>query len=91
MMAAAVSELFKLLADPGRIQILAVLGGGELCVGDLAKVLDVSDSALSHQLRLLRQCGAVRARRVGKQVLYALDDHHVLELLQQARRHAEHA
>jgi ArsR family transcriptional regulator len=87
---AALVDLFKVLGDGTRLQLLTVLQGGELSVGELADAVGMSDSAVSHQLRVLRQAGVVRTRREGKSIFYALDDHHVIELLDQARRHAEH-
>jgi ArsR family transcriptional regulator len=86
----ALVDLFKVLGDGTRLQLLAILQAGELSVGELAAAVGMTDSAVSHQLRTLRQAGAVRHRREGKSILYALDDHHVLSLLEQARRHAEH-
>ena len=62
---------------------------GELCVGDLARAVGISESAVSHQLRLLRTLRLVRVRREGRQAYYAVDDHHILELLNQARTHVE--
>jgi len=76
-----VAEIFKALADPTRVRILHALSHAELCVGDLAAVLEMSESAVSHQLRLLRGLRVVRARREGKQVFYAMDDEHVTRLL----------
>lgn len=86
----ALVDLFKVLGDGTRLQLLAVLQAGELAVGELAATVGMTDSAVSHQLRVLRQAGVVRTRREGKSILYALDDHHVIGLLEQARRHAEH-
>ncbi|MBU6429918.1 MAG: helix-turn-helix domain-containing protein [Cyanobacteria bacterium REEB65] len=87
---AAVANLFKVLADGTRLQILAALEQGEISVTDLAALLEMSVSAISHQLRVLRQAGVVRTRRVGKSIHYAIDDDHVTGLLDQALRHAEH-
>jgi DNA-binding transcriptional ArsR family regulator len=84
-----VAEIFKLLGDPTRVRILDVLTHGERCVCDLATVVGMSESAVSHQLRLLRTARLVRVRRVGRQAFYAIDDHHVIGLLRDARRHAE--
>lgn len=85
----AVTEIFKLLADPTRVRILDALTAGERCVSDLATQLGITESALSHQLRLLRTARLVRARRDGRQAFYNLDDHHVIGLLRDARKHAE--
>lgn len=87
---AALVDLFKVLGDGTRLQVLSALQAGELAVGELAATVGMTDSAVSHQLRVLRQAGVVRARREGKSIYYALDDHHVISLLEQARRHAEH-
>ena len=80
------AETFRALGDPTRVRILDVLSHGELCVCDLAAVLSLSQSAVSHQLRLLRGLRLVRARREGRMVFYALDDRHVGR---SARRGAE--
>ena len=82
-----VAETFRMLGDPTRVRMLDALGEGELCVGDLARVVGLSESAVSHQLRLLRTMRLVRVRREGRQAYYAVDDHHILELLHQARTH----
>ncbi len=85
----SVAEIFGLLADPTRVRILDALSHGERCVGDLATLVEISESAMSHQLRLLRTARLVRVRRDGRQAFYALDDHHVIGLLRDARKHAE--
>ena len=90
-MAAQLAETFKALADPTRVRILHALLHAELCVGDLAAVLEMSESAVSHQLRLLRGLRVVRARREGKQVFYALDDEHVTRLFQLSLEHLGHS
>lgn len=84
------SQVFKALGDPTRIQILCALTGQELCVCDLAHLLDMTESAISHQLRKLRDLSLVRRRREGQVLFYNLDDPHVTELLQLARDHANH-
>ncbi len=71
------SELFKVFGDTTRIRILWALSEGELCVCDLAQLLEMGQSAISHQLRLLRQARLVRCRREGKSSVYSLDDDHV--------------
>jgi DNA-binding transcriptional ArsR family regulator len=88
---AQVAEIFKALADPTRVRILHALSHAELCVGDLAAVLEMTESAVSHQLRLLRGLRVVRARREGKQVFYALDDEHVTRLFQLSLEHLGHS
>ena len=86
---AAVAETFRVLGDPTRIRILDALGAGELCVNDLAGRVRISESAVSHQLRLLRTMRLVRVRREGRMAYYAVDDHHILELLNQVRTHVQ--
>src|SRR4051795_4849115 len=81
------ADTFKVLGDPTRVRILDVLSRRELCVGDIAEVLGLSESAVSHQLRLLRNADLVRQRRAGQMVFYALDDHHVIRLFAQAHEH----
>ena len=82
-----VSELFKVLGDGTRMRILFVLLASEMCVRDLSETLNMSVSAVSHQLRILRQAQLVRYRRVGKTVFYALADNHVKTLLSQGLDH----
>ena len=84
-----VAATFRLLGDPTRVRILNALESGERCVGDLAKSVGISESAVSHQLRLLRTFRLVRVRREGRQAYYAVDDHHIMELLQQMRTHVQ--
>ncbi len=85
----ALAETFRVLGDPTRIRILNALGTGEVCVNDLATAVGISESAVSHQLRLLRTMRLVRVRREGRMAYYAVDDHHILELLSQARTHVQ--
>ena len=84
------AETFGALGDPTRLRIVTALASRELCVCDLAATLGLSESAISHQLRLLRQLGLVRPRRDGRLVYYALDDEHVAVLLTQALDHVQH-
>ncbi len=77
-----IAETFKLLGDPTRVKILQALAVTELCVCDLAALLEMTSSAISHQLRLLRARGIVRFRKQGKMVYYALDDSHVQTLVE---------
>ncbi|MDQ3548720.1 MAG: metalloregulator ArsR/SmtB family transcription factor [Chloroflexota bacterium] len=86
----ALATLFSALADPNRVRLIAALEREELCVCDLAATVGLSSSATSHQLRLLRSLGLVRARRDGRMVYYALDDEHVRTLYQQALDHVGH-
>ncbi len=74
------AELFKMFGDSTRIKIISALTDRELCVGDIAAALDMGQSAISHQLRLLRQSGLVRCKRQGKTMLYALADSHVQDI-----------
>ena len=73
----ALSDFFKKFGDSTRIKIVSALMAGELCVADIAEVLEISASAISHQLRILRQAKIVRSRRVGKQIYYSIEDNHV--------------
>jgi ArsR family transcriptional regulator, lead/cadmium/zinc/bismuth-responsive transcriptional repressor len=83
------TEIFRVLADPTRVRILDALASAEHCVGDLAHRLGVSESAVSHQLRLLRSARIVRSRREGRMIFYSLDDKHVLALFRQGLRHVQ--
>jgi DNA-binding transcriptional ArsR family regulator len=85
----SVSEVFKLLGDPTRVRLLDALVLGERCVCDLAELVGLSESAVSHQLRLLRHARLVRVRRSGRLAYYSLDDHHVIGLLHDARTHVQ--
>ncbi len=81
------SELFRMFADPTRLRILGALQVSELCVCDLAQLLGMTVSAISHQLRLLRSAGLVTGRREGKAVVYALADDHVRIMMQNGIDH----
>lgn len=81
------SRTFKMFADPSRIRILTILGEQEMCVCDLAHMLDVSESAVSHQLRLLRTMDLVKNRREGTILYYCLNDDHIKKLLDVALEH----
>jgi len=85
------ADTFKVLGDLTRVRILDALAQSELCVCDLATLVGLSESAISHQLRLLRTMRVVRPRRVGRMVFYALDDEHVVALFEQGLRHIEEA
>lgn len=85
----SLADTFRVLGDPTRVRILDTLRDGELCVNDLAARIGLSESAVSHQLRLLRTMRLVRVRRDGRLAFYAVDDHHILELLQQASTHVQ--
>lgn len=83
------AETFKVLGDATRVRILHALSFEELCVCDVAALTDMSQSAISHQLRLLRAAGLVKFRRDGKMVYYSLDDEHVAKLFEEGIRHVE--
>lgn len=83
------AEIFKALGDPTRVRLLSALAAAELCVCNLATLLSLTESAVSHQLRFLRSLRLVRARREGRMVFYRLDDDHIVRLLAQGREHAE--
>src|SRR4029453_6834792 len=85
----AVSDVFKLLGDPTRVRLVDALTQGERCVCDLATLVGLSESAVSHQLRLLRAARLVRVRRAGRLAFYSLDDHHVAGLVHDTRKHVE--
>ena len=82
----AVSEFFKVLGDETRMKIINALSHGELCVSDIA----AAQSAVSHQLKLLRMANQVKARREGKSIYYSLDDQHVIDILEEALTHIRH-
>ena len=83
------ADTFSALGDPTRVRILDALSHGELCVCDLAAVLSVSQSAVSHQLRLLRGMRLVKPRRDGRVVFYSLDDQHIIAIFKQTLQHVE--
>jgi ArsR family transcriptional regulator, lead/cadmium/zinc/bismuth-responsive transcriptional repressor len=84
------ADLFSALSDPTRLRIISVLLDGEMNVGEIATQLAMTESAVSHQLRGLRQMRLVRARKNGRQVYYALDDDHVAKLYRMGLDHVEH-
>ncbi len=81
------SELFKVLGDHTRIRILHSLIHSELCVCDLSEILEMTQSAISHQLRVLRTSKVVKYRKEGKNVYYSLDDNHIVSLLNDGMAH----
>jgi DNA-binding transcriptional ArsR family regulator len=85
----ALAETFKVLGDSSRVRILDALSRSELCVCDIARLLGLSESAVSHQLRVLRGMRLVRPRRAGRMVFYALDDQHIVKLFAQGLEHVE--
>lgn len=82
-----IAELFKGFCDPTRVHILSLLADRELCVTDIAQAVELSQSAISHQLRLLKQMHLIKFRREGKNILYSLADDHVLTILQMGLEH----
>jgi DNA-binding transcriptional ArsR family regulator len=89
--AMAMADLFRTLADPTRVRILALLAQGEACVHVICRRLGMRQSTISHQLRLLRVARLVRPRREGREIFYAIDDDHVERLMREGRRHADGA
>jgi ArsR family transcriptional regulator len=84
-----IAGLFKAFADPTRVRILLLLVDGEKCVNDITRGVDVSQSAISHQLRILRQMHLIKARRDGNFIHYSLADDHVMTILQMGLEHAQ--
>ena len=83
------AEIFKVFGDSTRIKILYVLFEQEMCVCDIAQLLNMTQSAISHQLKILKQAKLVRSRREGKSVFYSLADGHVRTIIAQGREHIE--
>ncbi len=88
--ASRLAEIFAALGDPNRLRIISALSHQELSVGDLSRLVGVSESATSHQLRVLRALRIVRVRRSGRQMFYALDDEHIHDLLDRGIAHVQH-
>jgi DNA-binding transcriptional ArsR family regulator len=88
--AAQVAELFSALSDTSRVRIIAALAAGEMNVGALAEAVGISESAVSHHMRHLRQMRLVRARKDGRFVFYALDDDHIDDLFRCGLEHVLH-
>lgn len=86
---ADLSDMFKIFGDQTRVKILMALENGELCVCDIAAVMDMSQSAISHQLRVLKQSNIVKTRRQGKVVYYSISDDHVKEIFDIAIVHVQ--
>ncbi len=82
-----VTQLFKILGDETRTKILSVLIEDELCVCDIAKILDMTKSAISHQLKTLRIAKLIKSRKIGKEVFYSLKDDHVFKIYKMATEH----
>lgn len=86
---ADLSDMFKIFGDQTRVKILMALESGELCVCDIAAVMNMSQSAISHQLRVLKQSNIVKTRREGKVVYYSISDDHVKEIFNMAMVHVQ--
>ena len=84
------SKLYKALGDPTRLSIIYVLSKSPLCVCDIAMLLDMTQSSISHHLRVLRDLNLVKFKREGKLVIYSLDDQHVLRLFEEGLEHISH-
>lgn len=84
------AEFFKVLADPTRLSVITAILDRELCVLEISEFMGMSQSAVSHQLRLLRGAGLARRRRQGRKIYYSLDDRHVEKLIKAAFEHASH-
>lgn len=85
-----IADLFKALSDPTRVRIIGVLANTEICVGELCLAMGMTQPAVSHQLRLLRNLHIVRARKEGRHVFYTLDDAHIHDLFEQGLAHIRH-
>ena len=83
------AELFKVFGDSTRIKILYALFESELCVGDIAQILNLNQSAVSHQLRILKDAKLVKFKRSGKSIFYSMDDDHVRTILSMGMDHVE--
>ena len=88
--ASHLAAMFGALSDPNRVRLISLLRTGEVCVHVLSETLGMSQSAVSHQLRGLRQLGLVRTRKIGRRVYYTLDDSHVSTLFEQGLAHVQH-
>lgn len=84
------ADFFKVFGDSSRLKLLKLLLKGEMCVSDIAEKLNMSQSAISHQLRVLRQSRLVKYRREGKTVFYSLDDEHVEHIIEEGITHIVH-
>jgi ArsR family transcriptional regulator len=88
--ATRLASFYKALSDPTRVRIISALSPGELCVCDIAATLGMTQSAISHQLRVLRELRLVKRRRQGQMAYYSVDDEHVSALFAQGLSHLEH-
>lgn len=88
-LAAHVAELFRAFSDTSRVRILSALMNGEMNIGALAEMVGISESAISHHMRGLRQMHMVQSRRDGKEVYYRVEDEHIIALFQQGVKHVQ--
>lgn len=84
-----IAELFKTFGDATRIQILELLTGGELCVGEICEYLEMSQSSISHQLRLMRSNQLLKKRKEGRHIYYSIKDKHIVIMLDQGKLHTQ--
>lgn len=84
------AETFKILSDATRLKIVLAIMETELCVCDISEIVEISQSAASHQLRVLRSARLAKFRKEGKQVFYSIDDEHVSQIIKQALNHIQH-
>ena len=84
-----IAELFKVFGDSTRMKIICCLFEHEMCVCDIAELINSTQSAVSHQLRVLKQSKLVKFRKEGKEVYYSLDDDHIIEIVKKGREHIE--
>lgn len=89
--AGELAEIFQVMGDPSRLRVISLLSQGELCVCDIAAALGMSQSAISHQLRVMRMAKLVKYRKEGRVAYYSLDDDHVQKLYTQGLDHIGHA
>src|SRR5690625_3003810 len=86
----SLSRIFKAMGDPSRLRIIYALSKSPLCVCDIATVLDMTQSSISHHLRVLRNLNLVKFKREGKLVIYSLDDEHVFRIFKEGLEHTKH-
>lgn len=86
----AIANFYKIMGDSTRCKIISALAGSEMCVGDIANVLLMTKSSISHQLSKMKESGVVKSRREGKEIYYSLDDEHVAEIFQLTVEHMKH-
>ena len=84
-----IAEVFKVFGDTTRMKIISALLEAELCVGDIAEITNSTQSAISHQLRVLKQAKLVKFRREGKTIFYSLDDEHIEQIVKKGSEHIE--